>query len=567
MNSKQLTAFVVALSLAAPPVLAQQTNAQKEPSVPALVESVEVRVINVDVVVTDRKGKPVTGLKKDDFDILENGRPVKVTNFYEVKNANAAAPSTVTTGPKTTGPAVGAEDVESQQDLRRRIVFFIDNLSLHPFNRNRVFTSMKKFVAETMRPGDEAMIATWNRSMKIRVPFTTDVTQIQQSLDGIAGESAFGLSNISERRSVEGQIRDAQSYSDALGAARQYSQSVEHDLRQSVEALNGLMATLAGVQGKKILVLTSEGFPLQPGREMFYFIDDIARQKSNWGAAGSSLLESMSFDSTPLIQSIARTANANSITLYTLHAGGLVGAGTNSAENQQPLSYVAQEAGLTNSTESLRLMADLTGGVATVGTNNFSGAFDKIESDLSSYYSLGYRAGTERVDRQRSVQVRMHNRNYIARSRKSFVEKSVDTEMSDRVIANLFYDQNSNDLKITVTTQQPLLTDDGLYKVPVEIHIPMESITLFPQGEVYAGGFTVFIAASDKNGDMSDVSRQEHQLRIPQSEIEKTKGKYYTYSAELLMNKGRNRISVGVVDEISKTTGFEKQEVLAADLR
>ena len=161
----------------------------------------------------------------------------------------------------------------------------------------------------------------------------------------------------------------------------------------------------------------------------------------------------------------------------------------------------------------------------------------------------------------------MHNKNYIARSRKSFVEKSIDTEMSDRVIANLFYDQNSNDMKITVTTRQPVLMENGLYKVPIEIHIPMESLTMLQQGEVYAGGFTVFIAASDKNGDMSDVSRQEHQLRVPEGELDKTKGKYYTYSAELMMNKGRNRISVGVVDEISKTTGFEKQEVLANDLR
>mgnify|MGYP006153926625 CR=1 FL=1 len=53
---------------------------------------------------------------------------------------------------------------------------------------------------------------------------------------------------------------------------------MEHDLRQSVSSLNALMSTLAGVDGKKILVLTSEGFPMQPGREIFTFIEDVARE-------------------------------------------------------------------------------------------------------------------------------------------------------------------------------------------------------------------------------------------------------------------------------------------------
>ena len=39
------------------------------------------------------------------------------------------------------------------------------------------------------------------------------------------------------------------------------------------------MTTLAGVEGKKILVLTTEGFQIQPGREVFTLIDEVAREK------------------------------------------------------------------------------------------------------------------------------------------------------------------------------------------------------------------------------------------------------------------------------------------------
>ena len=145
--------------------------------------------------------------------------------------------------------------------MKRRIIIYIDNLSLAPFNRNRVFTQMKEFLKTAMRPGDEAMVATYNRSMKVRVPFTRDAQQVSSILDAIAGESGLGVANRSERKSFEDRIRDATSYEDAIASARTYASSVEHDLRQGVASLNALMSTLAGVEGKKILVLTSEGFP------------------------------------------------------------------------------------------------------------------------------------------------------------------------------------------------------------------------------------------------------------------------------------------------------------------
>ncbi len=561
IRSKFLTSALV-LSLTLPVAQAQESV------IPGLLESVDVRVINVDVVVTDRKGNLVRGLTIDDFQVFENGRPVKLTNFYEVAG-DAQAPPPVRTAelPATTvTPQQQADEIPD--NMKRRIVFFIDNLSMHPFNRNRVFESMKTFARETLRPGDEAMIATWNRSMKVRVPFTSDSKHIEQTLDVIAGESAFGVHNLSEKRQAESQIREARSHSEAVIVARSYAQSVEHDLRQSASSLNALMSTLAGVEGKKVLVLTSEGFPMQPGREMFAYIDDISREKATtWGRSGSSLIEGMNFNSTNVIQSVAKTANANGITLYTLHAGGLVASNEGSAENSRPMSMTTQQAALSNSTDSLHLLASMTGGLATTSTNNFKGAFDQIQRDLSGYYSLGYRSGTERVDRQRSLEVKMKNRNHIARSRRSFVEKSIPTEMNDRVVANLFYDSRANDMKILFTTRQPVAVQDGLFRVPVDIRIPLDSLTLFPQGELHVGGFSVYVVVSNKDGDMSDVSVQNHPLRIPASEIEQTVGKFYTYTVDLVMERGRNRISVGVLDEVSKLTGFERQEVLAADLR
>jgi len=306
---------------------------------------------------------------------------------------------------------------------------------------------------------------------------------------------------------------------------------------------------------------------MQPGRELFYFIDDIGRENLSWQGVGSTFLESMSFNLSNQIESIAHAANANNITLYTLHAGGLMGYNEGSAENQAPVSASVQQAALANSTDSLRLMADMTGGLAVVGTNNFTTAFNRIAQDVSSYYSLGYRSGTERVDRRRSIEVKTKNREYVVRSRRSFVEKSITSEMSDKVIANLFYESSSNDLSIVIRTGAPRSQENGTFMVPLEVLIPMDRLTLLPRGDEFVGSFTLYVVVSDKNGDMSDVQKQTHQVHVPAKSVDELKGKHYTYSVDLVMNPGRGKISVGIADDLTTGTGFRTTELVARDLR
>jgi VWFA-related protein len=564
--------FVAAAALAALTIL-PTASAQKRPEgeIPRLVENIDVRIINIDVVVTDRRGNPITGLKREDFEIFENNVPKAISNFYAVEGARPVAVDGETKE-TTAAPAPSPAPVRSNEvpeNMKRRLIFYIDNLSLAPFNRNRVFNSMKDFVRTSMRPGDEAMVVTFNRSMKVRVPFTKDPVQIIQTLDGIAGESAMGTTNMSERRQTEERIKSASSYQEAVSTARTYASSIEHDLRQSASSINALMSTLAGVEGKKILVLTTEGFPIQPGREMFQYIEEVSREKQ-WQGTGT-LLEGMQYDSTSIIQSIARAANANGVTLYPVHAAGLQGGNEFSAEHSSPTPVSVAFSAASNSTESVQLMADMTGGQASVQTNNFKLAFERIQRDMDNYYSLGYRASTERVDRQRYVRVRLKNNpnGYIVRSRQTFVEKSTYAEMSDRVVANLFYRSKSNELGILVRTSSPVPVEDGLYRVPLEIQIPMDNLTFLPQGESQerVGGFEVFVAVADKNGDMSDVSRKAHQIRVPVADLPRAKGKFYTYSLDMLMEKGLNKISVGVIDQISNVSGFARDQIIAQDLR
>jgi VWFA-related protein len=233
-----ITLVIAATTL---PLAAQGRLQQPQEPAPApLAMNIDVRIINVDVVVTDRRGNPITGLTRDDFEIRENNVPKTITNFYEVAGSrakNVVADTVVNAPVPPTEPVAPQSSEDIPENMKRRIIFYIDNLSLAPFNRNRVFTQMKDFLKTAMRPGDEAMIATYNRSLKVRVPFTRDARQIETMLDTIAGESGQGIANRSERRDVEDRIREAPSYSEAVATARAYASSVEHDLRQSVASI------------------------------------------------------------------------------------------------------------------------------------------------------------------------------------------------------------------------------------------------------------------------------------------------------------------------------------------
>lgn len=557
--------LILVLSLGLTPVAAQQEQPPDE--IPGFFETVDIEVINIDVYVTDRKGNPVTGLTIDDFEIYENRRQQKLTNFYEVRERHVVTSERPVLEAQAEPAAVPEAEAPTPAHLQRRVVFFIDNVSLAPFSRNRVFKAMKEFVVEVMEPGDQAMVVTWNRSLQIRLPFTTNTDQVLEVLETISGESTTGVQRQSSKRQVQSQIRSATGYAEAIAIARQEALALEHDVKITADAVRSLIAMIGGTEGKKALVITSEGFELQPGLDLFYFIEDIGRDR--WGPTTGILLEGFRTLSTSVIQSLAHEANAHGVTLYTVHAGGLAGGSApGSAEEQEPLSMQVHNIAISNSTDALRLMADITGGIATVGTNNFRAAFERIERDFNSYYSLGYRSGTQRVDRRRNIEVRAKNKSYQVRSRRSFVEKSIDTEMSDRVLANLFHQSSTNDLGIFLTTKMPTPEDRGTFRVPVEVHIPIDQLTFLPgEDGFHRGGFSLWLVVADTRNDTSDVQKQEHSITLTDDQLAQLKGRTYIYTVPLILRSGRNTISVGLVDQFSRQRGFARQDVLAKDLR
>jgi len=90
------------------------------------------------------------------------------------------------------------------------------------------------------------------------------------------------------------------------------------------------------------------------------------------------------------------------------------------------------------------------------------------------------------------------------------------------------------------------------------------AMTLLPQGEEQSvGGFDVYVVVGNKDNDMSDVAQKSNQVRVPKAAMSQLSGKFYTYTLELLIERGLNKISLGVVDQISNTSGFTREQIIA----
>ena len=131
------------------------------------------------------------GLTREDFEVLQDGVPQTITNFYAVSGGKVAP------GGRHDGLARGARgrgrcQSEVPDELKARYIIYVDNLNIQPQNRNRMFKRLKEFVQQTVGTQAEAMVVVFNRSLKVRRKFTSDPCEIIKVLEEIERETGGG---------------------------------------------------------------------------------------------------------------------------------------------------------------------------------------------------------------------------------------------------------------------------------------------------------------------------------------------------------------------------------------
>ncbi len=337
-----------------------------------------------------------------------------------------------------------------------------------------------------------------------------------------------------------------------IGEARAYAMRASHEMKQRIEALKSVIAWRRGAEGRKILVLLTGEFPINPAEEPFLYLDAI-RDKFE-GPYSSAIVEAGQFRIPSLVEEITSVANSSGVTLYPIDA-----AGKDSGMVDRDASSVPRVLDTMVSTQAalmptLRLMAEDTGGVALTGSDNWKLAFDTISNDLDTYYSLGYRSTGERQDRMKKIEVRLKDKRHNVRTRRAVIEKTLATEMQDAVAANLFRPSSTNEMEIEAVTGAAAQQGAEAVLIPVTVTFPMDNLTLVPDGDDLMGRFAVYAAFLRQDGAVSKVARQGGEVRFPAKDLRFRRE--VTVKIDVTADAQTNGLSVGVLDEMSGATGF-----------
>lgn len=516
----------------------------------AFIDVVNVDIVNVDVYVTDRSGKAITGLTQDDFQILEDGRPVTITNFYaEQEEAGAVQRPTLPAVPGSA--AAAAEAVPEEQRLY--VVVFVDNFNIRPFNRNRVFARLRSWLNDNVRTEDRVMLASYNRTFKQRVPFTTDPRLIAGALIEMERETGYGVHRDSERRELISEIERAENINQVIGQVRTYASSYHNDVMVTIDAMKEFVSSLGGLPGRKAFLYVSDGIPQTPGEDLYFHLNDKFQNVS------SVLMGAREFDATRRFTELANQANANRVTFYTIDAAGLRTMTAASAEQQSAgASTFVDSQNIHNLQAPLLMLAEETGGRAIINTNDVGPALANITRDLRTYYSLGYQPSHQGDGRFHRIEVKLKNRQrgMQVRHRAGYRDKSTEQRMSDATMASLMFGELANPLGVGLEFGTMSRREDGNVLVPIHLVIPLDKVTMLPQQESHVARIKVFVAAADADGGISPVQSAQLPIAVPSGDLATAKEKGWGYDVSLLMRPGQHRVSVGVRDELGGVSSY-----------
>lgn len=513
-----------------------------------LTESINVEVVNLDVIVTDAKGARVTGLSRDDFRVIEDDRPQQISNFSEYRIAGSAGAEDMN------APAVDAAGpVETMRRDPLRLVILIDNSTLHVAARSRIVPMIEKFVRESLAPSDEVSVVTWGRSLQTLTPFTTSRTAVAAALDRASARTPSGSEKDSEdqgvrdreafRTSAASSTRAPKGGTSPADAAAFERMAIASDRRKELvrtaEAARSLVIRLAGLEGKRAMLLVTDGF-----------------------AANSAGLPEVGiadplYDTSESMKAIAETANANNVTLYSLHASG-VEHQVDTPDIASPTGSGARELVLLNSTMTLGMLSGTTGGLVASSPNAVPKFLDEIASDMKSYYSLAYHPqGRTRSGSHRVVVTTIHP-GYRVRSRSRYVEKTPEDTLKDQLLASLYYDTNRDEMHVSGSVGRAKPAGRRRYMLPLEIRFPMKSLTFVPQGTQQVAGFKVLVISSDDPERATDVTTKEQRVAIPAAKFATAQKQGCVYALDLLSSGKGGVVAVAVRDEVSGATSILK---------
>ena len=536
------------------------------------IDEISLTIANLVVYVTDKKGRAVTTLTKDDFEILQDGDPKQITNFKLYTDEVVRSELGVTTGldiPEAS-PIPDATAAGGPQPVH--LILYIDNQNLDPLDRNRVLSQTRDFVRTSLHPPAQMMVVAYQRSFEVLQEFTSDPSDVLKAMrlvrtyTGGRTERDSSRQDIVDRmQRVESERRSGSSrssmgnqsgreWNEIYNLIDNFAKESVNDLQFTLDSLRQIITSLTGLPGKKGVIYVSNGLPMIPGMELFY---EASRAMDD-----STILSRMfEYDRTRIYKQLAATANAQDLTLYTIDASGLSLHGMGSAEFATAADPMMSSIGRNNYVDSLRFLSDETGGIAIYNTNDIGPKLELVTQDMFTYYSIGYPLQASGQDKVHRVKVKLRDdpgfSDYEIRYRPRFVEKSLETRVQDRVVSSLVFEIDENPMGLEVEAGTPATATNDRWLLPARLSFPLKSVALLPEGDDFVARIVLFIAARDTDGKRSDLVRQMHEIRVPAVGYEQAQDRNYSIDTQLLMEAGRYKIAIALLDPLTRQVSYK----------
>lgn len=553
-------------------------------------ETVQVNVVNVDVVVTDRDGNPVTDLKRDDFVVHEDGKPVEIKYFDVLRSkAPPAAAESIETAPPT--PAETADQAPAGTDESPvSVVLLVDNANIRAANRNRVFRRLEEFLGRATRLKTRIMVASYDNGIHVQQRFTTDAGQVREVLQQLEKKYAGAVDIEIERRNVLREIERvdlaSSDPSDLESAARSVYNSIHFfanrqwdTTRRLLSSVGSFVESLAGLPGRKALVLVSEGVQTRPGESLY----NTWAGKFGGFAFARSILSSLpsEIDTRNVsedLRGLVRRANASRVAIYTVNAAvGRNASLVDPAEGSLDLSALNTPGGGLSSTpaltaarfadldDSLNYISQGTGGLFFANQDDMSGVVKQVESDARNYYSLGYSPPRPPDDAFHRIDVEVKRPGLKVRHLRRLKEKTSDERLTDLTLSSLLLAQGENPLGVRLEMGNEEKAKHGNWVVTVMVRIPITSLALAQEDAFHQGHLSMYLIVQDENGALSPPRKVPIPVKIPQARFREALEQDAGYRVNLLMRPGDQRIAVGVRDDMSSVSSSVSLDVHVGD--
>ncbi|HEY3380405.1 MAG TPA: VWA domain-containing protein [Vicinamibacterales bacterium] len=413
-----LAAGLCSIGLAAQASSDEQQTAPNRTDIVPQTPTFRVRIdlVTTDVIARDNKGQFVSDLKPGDFEVYEDGVKQDITTMTLFHGGRQFSPLTAPPPPPEEG--IILPPPRPTNDAAGRIfIFFVDDLHLDFRNTGRIRELFTKIRKTLVHDGDMFGIVSTGPS-SLAIDMTYDIKRLDEAIKKIAGNGLKPNDIITGGETSEG------------------PNEVRYRAHVAFSTAYDLMKNLEGVHNRrKALIYVSNGYDFNPfsdARKKNYMdqqptpqgqdasAQQQAEQEVDWQRQGQQFADA---DLARELADLTRTANRANVTMYTIDPRGLVG-GPDIDEQVDPTEWQDY---IRKSQDSLRVLADETGGIAVVNQNDFDRALKRIDAETSDYYVLGYYSSNpDPTKKRRTLEVKVPTRKDITVwSRKGYQLKPV----------------------------------------------------------------------------------------------------------------------------------------------